>query len=158
MFKHQPKRLNWMAQIWNFSLCFDASLMFYWDTTSCAGDWGTDSEIKQHKINLDILYLPSVRVGSDPLPRIWWWPLIWKAWCVPMSSWSRWGMFLTTTSHYCQFPDWHLLLLGSSGDCLWHLLFQRWEAEGSMVISKRFFVCFFVFYRLDWTVSTVGSQ
>lgn len=45
-------------------------------------------------INLDILYLPSVRVGGDPLLRIWWWSLIWKARCVPLSSQSRWGMSL----------------------------------------------------------------
>lgn len=96
MFNRQPKWLNCMAQIWNFFLRFGTSLMIYWDTTSCAGDWGIDSEIKQHKIiNLDTLYLPSVRVEGDPLPRIWWWwSLIWKAWYVPVSSQSRWGMSL----------------------------------------------------------------
>lgn len=129
----------------------------FWDTTSCAWGWGIDSEIKQHKINLDILYLPSVRAGRWLTPQNLVVVFSLKGTVCACRFPVQVRNVLTSTSHYCQFPDWPLLLLGGTGDCLWHLLFQRWEAEGSVVISKRFF-CFFVFYRLDWTVSTVGSQ
>lgn len=141
-FKCQPKQLNCMAQIWNLSLCFHVSLVIYWDTTSCAGKWGIDSETKQHKINLDILYLLSVRVGGAPLLRICWWSLIWRAWCMPASSQSRWGMSLPAHPITASFPTDPFSCWGGQGTASSHLLFQRWEARGSVVISKRFFICF----------------